>query len=206
MIPSYFQEKQTNSHKVLPEQTPGGLCSFIYGYYPTSTVPTDLLNFIQLVVCTRYFLVFMLCTCCSLCLEYPPLLSLCVCSYPFYDSIGHNCRRPSLVPSSCLYYSFFFNGHTHSIWKFLSKGLNLSHSCDLCHSFSNTRSFNPLHWARDWTHASTVTWAAAVGFLTHCATLGNSFFFFWKIQKGHVMCPKSHSKWWGRFKSRAVWL
>ena len=35
--------------------------------------------------------------------------------------------------------------------------------------------FNPLHWAGDWSAASsafTVTWAPAVGFLTHCATAG----------------------------------
>ena len=37
---------------------------------------------------------------------------------------------------------------------------------------SNTEPFNPLHWARDWTHASVVAWAAAVGFLIHCAIVG----------------------------------
>ena len=33
-------------------------------------------------------------------------------------------------------------------------------------------SFNLMCWARDWTHTSASTWAAAVGFLTHCATGG----------------------------------
>ena len=36
------------------------------------------------------------------------------------------------------------------------------------HSCSNTRSFNPLCQAGNRTHTSKVTWAAAVGFLTHC--------------------------------------
>ena len=55
-----------------------------------------------------------------------------------------------------------FNGFTHSIWKFLCQGLNLSCS----HSCSNARS---LHLAGDWTYTSTVSWAAAVRFF---------FFFF----------------------------
>ena len=59
--------------------------------------------------------------------------------------------------SHCFF--FFFNGCTHSIWKFPGQGLNLSCSC------YNMASFNPLCWARDWTRASTVTWAAAVRFL-----------------------------------------
>ena len=44
-------------------------------------------------------------------------------------------------------YTFFkknFYGHSHSIWKFPVQRLNLSHSCELCHSCCNTRSFNPL--------------------------------------------------------------
>ena len=43
---------------------------------------------------------------------------------------------------------FFFNGHTHNIWKFPGKGSNPSNSCDLCHSCSNVGSFNLLHWGR----------------------------------------------------------
>ena len=50
-----------------------------------------------------------------------------------------------------------FNGCTRDIWKFLGQGLNLSLSCDLCHSCSNAGFFNPLHWVEDWTHASTAT-------------------------------------------------
>ena len=41
-----------------------------------------------------------------------------------------------------------FLGHPCAIQKFLGQGLNLSHSCDLCHSCGNARS------------------------LTHCATAG----------------------------------
>ena len=58
--------------------------------------------------------------------------------------------------------------------------LDLSSVCDLHCSFDNTRSFNPLHWAGDRTQASTTAQAAAVGFLTHCATAGTSIFHFQK--------------------------
>ena len=30
------------------------------------------------------------------------------------------------------------------LWKFSCQGLNLSHSCNLCHSYSNTGSLTPL--------------------------------------------------------------
>ena len=46
----------------------------------------------------------------------------------------------------------------------------------LRHSFGNTRSFNLLHWAGDWTHTSTATGTAAVEFLTHYATAGTLTF------------------------------
>ena len=49
--------------------------------------------------------------------------------------------------------------------------LNPSCSCNLHHSYGNTSSFNPLHWARDWTCTSAVAWATAVRFLTYCATV-----------------------------------
>ena len=41
---------------------------------------------------------------------------------------------------------FFFSsfGQTHSIWKFPGQELNPRHSCDLCCSCDNARSFNPL--------------------------------------------------------------
>ena len=55
--------------------------------------------------------------------------------------------------------SFFFSSLTHSTWKFLSQGLNLSQSCNPCHNCSNTGSFNLLHWAWDWTGTSTeISW------------------------------------------------
>ena len=40
------------------------------------------------------------------------------------------------------------------MWRFLGQGLNPSRSCNLCHSCSNTRSFNPLCQAREWTCTS----------------------------------------------------
>ena len=63
------------------------------------------------------------------------------------------------------------------ICKFPAQGLIPSCSCDLHCSYGNAMSFNPLHWARDQIWASAANWAAAVGFLTHCAmagTLGKS--------------------------------
>ena len=63
---------------------------------------------------------------------------------------------------------FYFCGQTHGKWKFLGQGLNLSCSCDLCHSCSKAMYFNPLCWARDRTCTSAVTGAPEVSFLTHC--------------------------------------
>ena len=91
---------------------------------------------------------------------------------------------------------FFLNGHTHSIWKFLGQVLNVSHSCDLHHSRSNARSFNPLHWAGD------QSWVTAVRFLTHCATVVTpASTITFKLQllafiicpgiKTHICCPPS---------------
>ena len=76
-------------------------------------------------------------------------------------------RRLSLV---CFF--FFFTCHTYSMWTFLGQGFNLSHSCDLCHSCGNAGSFNPLHQAGDRTQAYAAARVTAVGFLTHCTTLG----------------------------------
>lgn len=73
----------------------------------------------------------------------------------------------------CFYFILlFFNGYTHSIWKFSGWGLNPSHSCDLYQSHGNTKYFNPLCKAEDWIYTSTVTWAIAVRFLTPCITVG----------------------------------
>ena len=52
------------------------------------------------------------------------------------------------------------------------KPRNPRHSCKLCHSCSNDRSFNPLCQAADKTHASAVAQATAVEFLMHCVTAG----------------------------------
>ena len=50
------------------------------------------------------------------------------------------------------------------------QGLDPSCSSDLCHSWVNARSFKLLHWAGDQTSAATR--ATAIGFLTHCTTVG----------------------------------
>ena len=75
---------------------------------------------------------------------------------------------------------FFFNGHFLGIQKFPDQGLNSSCSCDLYHSCSNARSFNSLHQAGDLTFTFSVTRAAAVGFLTNCATEGTPTYSFLK--------------------------
>ena len=59
---------------------------------------------------------------------------------------------------------FIFNGHACSIWKSLHQGMNPSHS------YGKARSFNPLHWTRDWIHAFPTTRSTVVHFLTHCTT------------------------------------
>ena len=87
----------------------------------------------------------------------------CYLQLPYFQS--HH--QQSIHSAFVMCFFLFFNGHTHgAIWKFLGQGLNLRHSC------SNTRSFRPLHLARNQTHSSTVTQAAAVGFLIHCTTAG----------------------------------
>ena len=50
------------------------------------------------------------------------------------------------------------------------QGLNLSHSCNIGHSYGNTGSFNPTHKAGDQTYTSAMTPATVVRFLTHCTT------------------------------------
>ena len=56
-------------------------------------------------------------------------------------------------------FSFFFKFYCHicGIWKFPDQGLNPSHSCNLHHSCSNFRSFNPLCSAGDRTSTTTET-------------------------------------------------
>lgn len=44
------------------------------------------------------------------------------------------------TPENSFIYLFLFFGGTHSIWKFLGQGLNLSGNWDLCHSYGNARS------------------------------------------------------------------
>ena len=64
----------------------------------------------------------------------------------------------------------------------------------------NLRSFNPLCLTRDGTCASGVTWATAVGFLTHCTTVGTLNYFsftyiffvclFWGLHPCHMEVPR----------------
>ena len=63
------------------------------------------------------------------------------------------------------------------------QGLNLSRSCDLCrHSCGSTRSFNPLHWAGEWTCVSAMIWATAVRFLILLCHRRNSYSLFLYVQ------------------------
>ena len=63
------------------------------------------------------------------------------------------------------------------------------------------RIFNPLPWAGDQICAFVVTWAAAVGFLTHCTTVGTtciSFFLsFLPSFSLHLHFLKDKFKWLG---------
>ena len=89
------------------------------------------------------------------------------------NPLSHN-RKPWGFLFVCLL-SFFILGEgcTCGIWRFLGQGLNLSHSCDLCRSCGNTRSFNPVCPV----HASGATQATAVIILTHCTTVGTPWVF-----------------------------
>ena len=93
-----------------------------------------------------------------------------------YRSSRYSAFSPSLGIVSTFYLSHsnrcLFYGHTHSIWKFLGQGWNLSNSCDLCCRGGNATSFNPLLPAGDKPHPSAATQTTAGGFLTHCATAG----------------------------------
>ena len=87
------------------------------------------------------------------------------------------------------WYTILFEGcTTHSMCKFSDQGLNLSHG------YGNTRSFNPLHQARDGIHASTATQATAGEFLTHCATAGAPMTYNIFIKKMFNVAEK-HERW-----------
>ena len=92
--------------------------------------------------------------------------------FKFLQVLSKRQRSKDLDPNPrhTLLPQFYFYGHTHSIGKFPSQGLNPSHA--------NARSFNPLHRARDITHNSTATQAAAVGFLTNHHNRNSLTFFF----------------------------
>ena len=83
--------------------------------------------------------------------------------------------------------SYYFFCCPPGIWKFLGQRLNLSCSCDLCHSCGNTRSFNSLCQAWDQIHISAATRAHCrenTGSLTHCATVGTPgiyYFYLYRI-------------------------
>lgn len=62
----------------------------------------------------------------------------------------------------------------------LGQGLNLSHSSDLHQSWYNARFFNPLWWARDQIHTSSVIPATSTGFLTCYGTAGTPILDFLK--------------------------
>ena len=65
------------------------------------------------------------------------------------------------------FFFFAFEGHTHSIWRFLVQGSNWSYSC-LHHSLQQHQILNPLSKARDQTCNLMVT--SQICFC--CATTG----------------------------------
>lgn len=56
---------------------------------------------------------------------------------------------------------FFFHGHTHSILKFQGQGSKPSCCWNISRNCGKSGSFNPLHWAGDWTLALAATQASA---------------------------------------------
>ena len=83
-----------------------------------------------------------------------------------------------LFPES---FFFLFRATPRGIWKFLGQGLNSSCSCYLRVSCVNAGSFNPLYQAGDRTGASASAPAAAVGFITHYATMETARVIFIKL-------------------------
>ena len=73
-------------------------------------------------------------------------------------------------PTILLCFLFMPSGFNSFSPLFLSS-LIIFYDYNPCCRYGNAGSFNPPHWAGDWTGASAVTWAIAVGFLTHCATM-----------------------------------
>ena len=74
---------------------------------------------------------------------------------------------PLPPPSSCLFIYLYFMATP------MAYGNSWARDWIWTTAATYTRSFNPLLRTGDRTDTSAVNWAAAVGFLTHCATVGN---------------------------------
>ena len=76
---------------------------------------------------------------------------------------------------SCWFLSLSLSlyGRTHSLWKFLGQGLNPTTAVTYAAAAAMLDPLSPLCQAGNQTHASAVTWATVVRFLTHCHS-GNS--------------------------------
>ena len=100
------------------------------------------------------------------CLKYTANI---VCIYVFHTML----YRKQCVYWKCIssfVHGFFLNSHTHIISKFLDWRLNLSWSCNLHHSCSNTRAY-PLHQAGEQTLCFHSDPRPCSWFLTHCTTV-----------------------------------
>ena len=100
-----------------------------------------------------------------------------ICARSLSHCPGPGFKLASQLPHWKLLFYFIFSyfilfviyGHTHSTYKFLGQGLNLSHNFDLRCSPLNT-----LRSAGDRTLTFTATRAAAVRFPTYCAIAGTT--------------------------------
>ena len=92
----------------------------------------------------------------------------------------------TVLLDECIMLFFYFYGCTNGIRKFPGQRFNMSCICKLCYWCSNAGSFNLLCWARDQTHASTVTQTIPVRFLTQCIS-GNSVFFLLLFKIYHAI-------------------
>ena len=84
-------------------------------------------------------------------------LTACLPKEGWTDECGVDSWAVSIFTRFMVMFLFFY-GCTQSTGKFPAQGLKPSCSWDLSCSYSNTRFFNPLRWARDRTHASAVAW------------------------------------------------
>ena len=150
------------------------MCSSCFVLHP---VIEDILNYAQYTIRlrTRFHVLFEVC------------MSVC------FSIIRMSWEISGLLGMYMYTFFFFFFSHAHSTWTFPGQGSNLSYSCDLHCSCSNTGSLTRWAIAGGPVHApvtGTVKQVPAGLFLTHTPPGGfdSSRFFEGRVYSSHVFC------------------